>query len=89
MNIKAIKKILIVRKNNRCPYFYKMGEIINEINFPTAAGGFLNNIVIQYRTRKLVFRGMEICRAKDINMLANDYIKMPNFKDTSVRYTST
>ena len=31
--------------------------MINEINFPTIAGGFLNNIVIKDRIPKQVFKG--------------------------------
>ena len=37
-----------------------LGDTINEINFPTIAGGFLNNIVIKDRIPKQVFKGIEI-----------------------------
>ena len=37
-----------------------LGDTINEINFPTIVGGFLNNIVIKDRIPKQVFKGIEI-----------------------------
>ena len=39
-----------------------LGDMINEINFPTIAGGFLNNIIIRDRIPKHVFKGIDMCR---------------------------
>ena len=43
-----------------------VGDVINEINFPTIAGGFLNNRVIKDRIPKQVFKGIDMCRLNGI-----------------------
>ena len=49
-----------------------LGDMINEINFPTIAGGFLNNIVIKDRIPKQVFKGI-------VNMLFFTWKKFMSF----------
>ena len=36
-----------------------LGDMINEINFPTIAGGFPNNVIIKDRIPKQVLRGLK------------------------------
>ena len=55
-----------------------MWEMINETNFPTIAGGFLNNAIIKHRIPKQVFKGIEIFRASGIN-LVNIYFGFSGF----------
>ena len=43
--------------------------MINDINFPTIAGGFLNNVVIKERIPKQVFKGIDMCRLKKVQYL--------------------
>ena len=60
-----------------------LGEMINEINFPTIAGGFLNNVIIKDRIPKQVLKGIEMCRIHGINLVANNdlvfthYLRLP------------
>ena len=37
-----------------------LGNMINEINYPTMAGAFLNNSIIKDRIPKQVFKGIEM-----------------------------
>ena len=52
-----------------------MGEMINQINYPTVAGGFLNNAIIKDKIHKQVFKGMEICSSNDIGMVEGNDLK--------------
>ena len=45
-----------------------LGDMINEITYPTIAGGFLNNEVIKVRIPKQIFKGMDMCRLNGINI---------------------
>ena len=50
---------------------------------PTIAVGFLNNTIIKDRIPKPIFKGMEVCRANGINLVASNEITMPNCTNTS------
>ena len=43
-----------------------LGNMINEINYPTIAGAFLNNAIIKDKIPKQVFKGIEMCRTNGI-----------------------
>jgi hypothetical protein len=60
-----------------------LGDMINEINYPTIAGGFLNNEVIKDRLPKQIFKGMDMCRAKGINITVGNKITLPNCTNSS------
>ncbi len=60
-----------------------LGDMINEINYPTIAGGYLNNAVIKDRIPKQIFKGMEMCRTKVINIAVGNEITLPNCTNSS------
>ena len=43
---------------------------MNEINFPTIAGGFLNNRIIKDRILKQIFKGIEMCRTNGMCVIS-------------------
>ncbi len=60
-----------------------IGDMINEINYPTIAGGYLNNAVIKDRIPKQIFKGKDMCRAKGVNIAVGNEITLPNCTNSS------
>ena len=61
-----------------------MEKIISEINFPVVAGGFLNRETIKRGIPKEILEGLNICRVRNINIINNDELKLPNYKDSKL-----
>ena len=60
-----------------------MEQMMNEIRYPTIAQGFINREAIKAAIPKQILEGLQICQARQINILTNQEIRMPNCTDTT------
>ena len=59
-----------------------MEQMIQKIKYPTVAQDFINRETIKTAIPKQILEGLQICQARNINIITNEEIRMPNSTDT-------
>jgi hypothetical protein len=55
---------------------------MDEIRYPTIAKAFINRDSIKAAIPKQILKGLQIYQARNINIITNEVIRMPNRIDT-------